>query len=216
MPSFGTRKVHTRSKSQATQHQQISTAAEGVGKRNEQTFGATGRSRPSRVAARGVKRKRVEPSASSDEADSDDRTVKDSSVLPAGERRDRAGPDQHTVKAAAPDGRRRSGRNVAKPRSSQANGQPTSISTAGGSSAPTASDAPVSAAKDKAAGTRQTLSPSGQRSRAATNAAVAAAAAFFGAPRTAASQKPPSAPFSLAVMVPPGRFCELLSCDMCT
>ncbi|KAL0025725.1 hypothetical protein WJX77_007569 [Trebouxia sp. C0004] len=107
------------------------------------------------------------------------------------------GSDQHTEGSAKV---RRSGRQTAKARAAEPQGQP---STAASSRRPVS--APATSISRTADTVRQPLSPTGQGiNRAAASAAFAAAAASFGKRKSPVADRPSSAPSSLAGMIPSG------------
>jgi hypothetical protein len=203
MPSKPTQKRSMRSRPQASKQQQVSFAAEDGKVRNEQSRKSTrGTSRAPALAACGAKRKRKEAGGSDNEgADGDNCPEEPNYVAGAAARTDAAGSDQHTVNTEGSARVRRSGRQTAKARAAEPQGQPSFASARGRRPV----SAPAISISRTADTVRQPLSPTGQGiNRAATSAAVAAAAASFGKRKSPVADRPSSAPSSLAGMIPSG------------
>ena len=212
MPSSPHRKRSKRSRPQASKQQSF--AAEDGEVRDEQTRKSTRGTSRSALAACGAKRKRKEAGGSDHEdADEDYCPEEPTYVAGAAARTEATGSDQHTVNTEK--FARRSGRQTAKARAAEPQGQPSFASAKSRRPA----SAPAISISRTADTVRQPLSPTGQGiNRAATSAAFAAAAASFGQRKSPVADRPLSAPSSLAGMIPSGTGQSLcmLYCCICT
>lgn len=200
MPGCSTRTRSAQSQTQPGKHQQLTCAAGDRRGRNEQPRQPSKtRSQAAALAACGAKRKRHETNAADEGLGAED-VVRDVDRAGAAVGRPgTAGSEQHKANAEGPERLRRSGRHIAKDHTADRKGQP----AADGAKRP--ATAPAISPSQAADNIQQPRSPTGQGiNRAATAAAVAAAAATFGRPRVTGADRPPSAPSLLTTMIPSG------------